>query len=324
MVDSVAVHHPLGRAVDVAAVGDVVDLHVTGGGDDAYVAVGVAAVGYQCECKPFAVRRPVVGELSVVLGAVGDLAHLAALEVEDLEDVAVLDEGHFLAVGRECGPCALGLLILEEGLLVDEGGVGKMQLVLPGHRGLVEVPASGALGGVDDGLAVGGYGDTLFGGCGAGYLLGGAVLAGGGEYLASALEDDLLAVIGDGYLGDTAKTDGRGVVDVVVEDADGHFLRLAALGQGVDFALPSEAEGAVGCAAEEAYGMLGKMGEGGGVLSVVHRCGVDVERASVPLAEEYHLAVTGEDGVAVLAGIGSNLGVGTLGGVIVEYVAGYR
>ena len=59
------------------------------------------AVGGEGEGEPLAVRGPVVLELPVVLGAVGDLAHLAALQVEDLEDVAVLDEGYLLAVRGE-------------------------------------------------------------------------------------------------------------------------------------------------------------------------------------------------------------------------------
>ena len=105
-----------------------------------------------------------------------------------------------------------------------------MQLVLPGHRGLVEVPSSGALGGVDDGLAVRRYGNAFFGCSGACNLLCSAVLAGSGEYLASALEYNLLTVVGNGYLGYTAQTDVGGVVDIVVEYAYGHFLRLAALG----------------------------------------------------------------------------------------------
>ena len=64
-------------------------------------------------------------------------------------------------------------------------------------------------------------------------------------------------------------------------------------------------------------------GQGCYVLSVIH-CGlVDVEGASVALAEEYHPAFRGVYRVAVLAGIECNLGVASIGCVIIENVAGH-
>ena len=80
-----------------------------------------------------------------MLGAVGDLTYLAGLEVEHLEDVAVLYECHFLAVGGEGGEGALVAVVLEQRFLIDEGRVCEMQFVLVGQRCLVEVPAAGPL-----------------------------------------------------------------------------------------------------------------------------------------------------------------------------------
>ena len=82
--DGVAVHCPLRRVVDVAAVGHVVYPASVHCGYDADVAVRVTAVGDEGQGKPFAVRRPVVLEFPIVLCAVGNLTDLAGLKVEHL------------------------------------------------------------------------------------------------------------------------------------------------------------------------------------------------------------------------------------------------
>ena len=197
-----------------------------------------------------------------------------------------------------------------------------MQVVLPAEGGFVEVPASGALGGVDDHAAVGGDGKAFLRCCGMGDLSGSAVLTGGGEHFAAADESHFLAVSGYRYLVYAGQAEVGSTVEVVVEDADSDFCGLGSGGEGVDLTVVGEAEGTVVGSCQESYGMLGKVGEGGGVLSVVHGCGVDVEGASVTLAEEYHLAGSGEDRVAVLAGIDGDLGMGAVSCIVIEDVAG--
>ena len=113
------------------------------------------------------------------------------------------------------------------------------------------------------------------------------------------------------------------MIDVVIDNADSDFLRFASIGKCIDFPVVAETQCAVAGAAEKPHWMFLEGGQGCCVLSVIH-CGlVDVEGASVALAEEYHPAFRGVYRVAVLAGIECNLGVASIGCVIIENVAGH-
>ncbi len=179
--DGVAAHHPSRRHVEIGAVGDVVYPASLLGGDDADIAVGVAAVGDEGKGEPVAVGRPLVGEASstgaVVLRAVGNLPHGAALEIQHFEEGAPFNEGELRAVGGESGGGPFHG-VAEERSLLDEGRVGKVHVFGTGFGRLIKAPDAGAAAGVNDGLPVGRDGDALLGFGGAGNLLGGAILGG--------------------------------------------------------------------------------------------------------------------------------------------------
>ena len=303
---ALAAEDPFGRAVLEPALRQVDDLARAVGLDQADLAGGEAGHGV-VEQDPLAVRAP-----AVILAAVRrqgqfldgqERSRLLGGEVHDLEGGAVLDEGQLLAVG---GIGRLGVLerIDDEGRLLEHRRGVEVGLLDPGAARLVDAPAAAALGGVDDGVAVGGERDAGLLPERGGDALGHAAVDVRGEDAAADGDRDLLAVGRDRELAGAA---GDGHDHLVVgagvgreEDRYGRGLGRA-LAQGVDRAVVAEAERAVVGHGQEADGVLGELGDlGRGAAGRGHA--VDVEGAALLAQVVEALLVGREDGAAVLAG----------------------
>ena len=303
--DGLAVHHPSGVPAHVSALRDGVYLSALGT-HDALVLIGIAAVGDVAQDEPLAVGAPLVAEsavLAVPLATVRNLGHLLRLQVHHLQLRSVLDEGQLLAVGAVLGLAALHLgevnpsLQLEGGqlgedaLLLDEGGVGEVQVVVAHDAGLEELPVAVSLRGIDDGASVGREVRLGLCACRLRDAARSGILACGDEHLAPNHEGYLLAVAAHHCLARPARE--AQVADgglVVPRQADAQLLRLSPGLLGVYLAVPGEAEQAVAGHAEEAYGMGLEVGNGLRSISLdasaLGLAGIDVHAASVALAQE--------------------------------------
>ena len=224
------------------------------------------------------------------------------LEIEDLQRVAVLDVGEFLAVGREEGLRVL-LRVGDERRLLDRGRSVEVRLRLARPAGLVDRPAPVALGGVHDRLAVGREAHAaLFLGRG-GDALGDAALDARHAHVAARDERDLLAARRHGELARAARHrhDALAVGLGVGRDRDGHLLRAAARLHRVEVAVVPERQRARIGQAQEADGQLLER------RHLLRRAALEghlvhVERARLFAQVVEGLVAVGEDGAAVLAG----------------------
>ena len=89
-----------------------------------------------------------------MLCTIGNLTHLFRGYIIDFQNVTILNKSDFLPVRRVLGIAALDALIGEQRFLVNQGGVGKVEVFLACNAGLVEVPVAIALGGLDQGAAI--------------------------------------------------------------------------------------------------------------------------------------------------------------------------
>ena len=199
-----------------------------------------------------------------------------------------------------------------------------MQVILPLHGGLVEIPAAVSLGSIDNGLAVRGNGQSLLRLCRMRNLPGGAVFIRGGEHLAAAQQDDLLPVVGHRHLVHASRPYRGWILRAVPGNGHVHLPGFPALGHGVYLTSVSETERTVFRTAEEADRMPLKMGKGRGVFRIVHKGRIHIERPSVALAQEDHPPVTCKDRVPVLPGIGGNTGMCPFLCIIIIDVACHR
>ena len=169
-------------AVDIGALGDVIDLLLAIGFHDADIGVWVAHVGNQGNHEPLSVGTPLVCEAIVarliVLAAVGDGTCLFCLGVIHFQDVAVLDEGDLLAVGRISRVEAFHTVIGKQRFLIDEGGVCEVIVILTLYGSLIDVPVAVAFGGIHQGTSVFGERRATFRLGGMGDLFGGGVFVG--------------------------------------------------------------------------------------------------------------------------------------------------
>ena len=199
-----------------------------------------------------------------------------------------------------------------------------MQVILPLHGCLVEIPAAVSLGSIYNGLAVRGNCQPLLRLCRMRNLPGSTVFIRSGEHLAAAQQYDLLPVVGHRHLIHTSRPYRGRILRAVSGNGHTYLFWLPALVHGVYLSSVSETESPVFRTAEEAYRMSGEMGKGRGVFRIVHRGRIDIERPSVTLAQEHHPSVTGKDRVPVLPGIGGNLPVCAVLRIIIENVSCHR
>lgn len=320
----IAVQNPLGRRVEVPRIGEVGDLAAVGA-YEAHVGIGIVAVAYVAEDKPPSVGRPRVVDASVgriLAAAVGNLMHLARGEVLHHKARAVLEECDALAVGRIFGACALDAVVLEEGLFVDERGIGEVGVVVAGDLCRVDAPVAVALRGVDHRTVV--WGEV---GVGLrlrrrGDLLGGGVVDRGDEDVAARDECHLLAVGRYGGVVSAAYAYARDLVGGVGRyDLDLELLRARACGLRVYLSVIAVAEGAVVGHREEPHGVGLEVGDlfcGCGGVSGERPY---VERAAALAQHVYRLAVLRVAGIAVLAVAGREVGMSSRSGVIEPDVA---
>ena len=193
------------------------------------------------------------------------------------------------------------------------------------HRRLPDIGCAVALALVVEGLAVLTPGGVALGLGSGGDTLGGVVLYGGDEEVAAVGEGNELAVrrqrgaACSGADGEFLHRLGHNVLG----DRDCHLGGLAAGLLGVDLAVVGVAQRAVVGAAEEADGMCLEARHGGGLRHIGEGCAVHVHRAAVTLADEVHVVAL-DDGVAVFAGTGREVGVLAGRGVIAPNVACHR
>ncbi|EJX10193.1 hypothetical protein EVA_01698 [gut metagenome] len=326
--ERIAPHHPLGCRIDIGTIGHIIEFSSFGSRNHSDVAIRIAAVADDFECKPFAVGRPLVVEarlvVGIVLAAVGDGSDLTALEVEHLQLVAVFDESDFLAVRGEGRMGAFHAVVLEERFFVDQGSVGKVQVVFTSHSRFVEIPHPCAFAGIHQGLAVWRQGQSLFSRCSMGDLFGCAEFLRTRKDFTAIDEGDFLAVVGGHKFVAARQSQLLFLVVVrILDDFDVHLLWSPLALHRIDFALVAEAQRAVGSLAEEAYRMLLEMGDGGSLFCLVKCRAIDIEAAPIAFAEKDDLSVGGKNRVAVLARISCNLSVEFGFGIIVIDVAGH-
>ena len=124
--------------------------HLAGlGVEERDVIIGVALVGVDGGGYPLAVGAPVhldSGIIGGVCAAVGEQAHLAGVEVHHCNLAAVLDEGHPLSVGRDERIGAFHAVGRgEHGGLLDDGGVGKVGVILARDARTIDIVVSVAV-----------------------------------------------------------------------------------------------------------------------------------------------------------------------------------
>ncbi len=307
-----AAHHPSAVAVVVTAVGEVGDLLTTVGGHQRDVAVIPSALTDVVGQEPTAVGAPLEPEVAVgvavLIAAVQEFAHGLRLHVNGLKRAAVLDVGHALAVGT-IGRLHTNGVGLHELLFLEVGGIGELLLVFLDDGGLINLPEPIALRRIDQTAAVGREVDVALLLGGVGNLSGCLVVDGGYIHVAMQYEGNLLILRRKGDFGGAPclHLPVEAVVALVGGDGDCQLLRLTALGEGVEAAVVSEAEGAVVGAREVAHGVALKVSE---LLlaTAVELSAVDVERA-VFLAEVIIVVGVAPHGVAVLALERGELGV---------------
>ena len=327
--NGVAVHDPVRIAVDVGALGDVIDLHRPVGLDDANVTVRITHVAHQGQHEPFRVGRPFIREAVVVgfvmLAAVGNLTHLLALYIIDFQYTTVLDEGNLLTVRRIGRGDALHPVVVEQRLLVDQGRIHEVEVLLALDGGLIEVPIAIPFGGVHQAAAVFGERGVALGLRGMRHLLGGVIVIGAcDEDLAARAEGDQLAVLAQVEVADAFEVLLHQLFKrLVVDDLHRHLLRLLSDLLGVDLPHITIAQGAVVGHAQESHRVSLEGGHLLHLLKVLGRGLIYVEIAVVALAEEDHLVVPWEETrIAVLSHIGGHQGMGLLLGVVVHDVTG--
>ena len=270
--DSIATEDKARTLVEVTAVGEVGERAIFDieQGD---ISVGVVHASNHFEGYPLAVGRPCVGKVSVILqigGAIGEFLYLAALEVEHGEDMAVENESQGVAVGRHLGLGALVLVGFEYRGLGEQGGVGKVGLLIGTRKySLVDIVATVALRGIVESLAVGRPTDVTLCLGGVADLACGRIFNRGNEYVAAINEGDGLAIGRCHRLcGAAARCQFVYLGSGIVGDIDSHLDGICTRSHGVYFAVPGKCQGTGIGAREEAHRMSLELGECCGCIGV--------------------------------------------------------
>ena len=284
----------------------------------------------QRQNEPLAVGRPLVREAVVVgvvvLLAVRDLAHLFRCYVIDFQNVAILDKGNFLAVGRISRRDALDAVVVEERLFVNQSGIGEVVVFLALDGSLVEVPVTVTFRSIYEGSAILRERRAALGLRRVRDLLGGGVFVhASDEHLAARNEGNQLAVV--------AQREVVGTLEVlfhqllwflVVHDFDAHLLWLTSNALRVNLAHVAVAQQAVVGHAQEAHWVRLEVRYLFRVFEVVGRRFIHVEVALVALAQENNFLITGQIArVAILADVSCQHRVGLFLGVVIDHIAGH-
>ncbi len=260
-----AAHGPAGTVVTVAAHGKILHLLVAFGTDQTGLADPLRTVEEVHE-QPAAVRGPLVVLVAVAVAVVAVAgqygAHGLGGQVHHAQGGAFLQKGHFLAIGRVGGLELFGRGG-EQRLLLEHGGVEEVRFLLAADGAGVQVPASVALGGVEQGAAVRAEAHVTLLFRRVGDAARGALLHGCDEHLAAVDEGDLLAGGRHGELAHLTVHRHRsfGQVARVHGDAHLHRARLITVDGGVDGAVMTEAERAVVGDGQVAHGMVLQEGD---------------------------------------------------------------
>ena len=192
--------------------------------------------------------------------------------------------------------------------LFQVGSVGEQFLVFVLDGGLVNLPHAVALAVIDDAASVGREIDAALLHGSVGNLFGGLVVHRGHIHVAMHDKGDFFAARRHADSRSTVALDltDQFLLATVGCDVDIDTLGLAALAQGVDFAVVAIAECAVAGHCEESHGIILVMGELLGLST--RRTFINVERAVLLAQVVIGAAVRCPAGGAVLAVEGSQFG----------------
>ena len=235
-----ATEHPLGIALVVAALGQVVHLAVATGIDQGNVLAVPAALTDVGRQQPTAVGTPLIPHVTVAIGvdvfAVHQGAHSLALHIDRPQCGTVFEESDALAVGTVGGLDA-GLARVGQLFFHQVGGIGELLLVLVFDAGLVNLPHSAALAVIDDAAAIGREIDGAFLLGSVGDLLGGLVIDRGDIHIAVHDKSHFLAAgrHADGCCSAGLDLAHKVLIIDIGSDGDINLTGLPTLLQGVDF-----------------------------------------------------------------------------------------